>query len=89
MLKISEGKRTKQTTMLRLEGRLVGPWVTELEQICEPLQSDVRRLELELAEVAFVDEPGIALLMSLKDRGATLLHPSPFVEQQLKTPVAR
>ena len=89
MLKISEGKRTQQTTMLRLEGRLVGPWVAELEQICEPLLSGVRRLELELAEVAFVDEPGIALLTRLKVQGAMLLNASPFVEEQLKSPTPK
>jgi ABC-type transporter Mla MlaB component len=85
MLKISKGKKTKQTMMLRIEGRLVGPWVAELEQNCEPLLRDARKLKLELTEMVFVDEAGAALLMSLKHQGATLLNASPFVEEQLKT----
>jgi len=85
MLKISEGKRTNQTTTLRLEGRVIGPWVGELGQVCELLLKDGRRLALDLAEVGFADEHGLTLLGSLKRRGARLLNASPFVEEQLKS----
>lgn len=84
MLKISEGKATKQTVLLRLEGRVVGPWVGELRQICEPLVSDGSKLALDLSEVSFADENGVALLSSLKGRGTKLLNATPFVEEQLK-----
>ena len=85
MLKISEGKTTKQTVTLRLEGRVVGPWVGELRQICKPLLSDGSNLVLDLAEVTFADENGIALLISLGSRGVKLLNALPFVEEQLKS----
>jgi ABC-type transporter Mla MlaB component len=84
MLKISEGKRTKQTTTLRLEGRVVGPWVGELRQICEPFVSDGSKLALDLTDVSFADENGIALLSNLKSRGVKLLSATPFLEEQLK-----
>jgi anti-anti-sigma regulatory factor len=85
MLKISEGKTTKQTLTLQLEGRVVGPWVGELRQICESLLSDGSNLVLDLAEVTFADECGTALLTSLGSRGVKLLNALPFVEEQLKT----
>ena len=85
MLKISEGKRAKQTITLRLEGRVVGPWVSELRQICEPLVSDGSKLTLDLREVVFADEDGVALLASLRSRGTKLLNATPFVEEQLKS----
>ncbi|TAL06786.1 MAG: STAS domain-containing protein [Verrucomicrobia bacterium] len=84
MLKISEGKRAKQTVMLRLEGRVVGPWVSELRQICDPLVSDGSKLALDLAEVSFADDSGIALLASLRSHGVKLLNATPFVAEQLK-----
>ena len=85
MLKISEGKATKQTVLLRLEGRIVGPWVGELRQICEPLVSDGSKLALDLTEVTFADEAGVTLLASLRARGVKLLNAMPFVEEQLKS----
>lgn len=43
------------------------------------------KLTLELGDVAFVDEPSVSLLSSLKSRGAKLLNATPFVKEQLKT----
>ena len=85
MLKISEGKATKQTVLLRLEGRIVGPWVGELRRICEPLVNDGSKLTLDLAEVTFADEDGVTLLTGLGSRGVKLLNAMPFVEEQLKS----
>jgi ABC-type transporter Mla MlaB component len=84
MLKISEGKRGQQTITLRLEGQVIGPWVNELRQVCELLLSDNSKVKLDLAEVSFADERGVALLVSLKSRGVKLLNATPFVEEQLK-----
>ena len=84
MLKISEGKAVKQTTTFRLEGRVVGPWVDELKQVCEPFVKN-GHLALDLTDVTFVDESGGALLVSLRSRGAKLLNAMPFVEEQLKS----
>jgi ABC-type transporter Mla MlaB component len=84
MLKISEGKTEKQSLTLRLEGRVVGPWVDELRQVCEPLLADETKLTLDLAEVSFADESGVALLAGLKRRDVELARPSPFIAEQLK-----
>jgi len=85
MLKISEGRSGAHSIILRLEGRVVGPWVGELRQICEPLVGNGRQLALDLADVAFADEPGFALLANLRARGVALLNALPFVEEQLKS----
>lgn len=85
MLKISLAKMTNSTTTLRLEGRLVGPWVGELQQICEPLVSDGTQLAVDLTEVSFADESGVSLLAGLRARGARLFNAMPFVEEQLKS----
>jgi len=84
MLKISEGRKENQSATLRLEGRVVGPWVDELRQICEPLLADEIKLTLDLAEVSFADENGVTLLSGLGQRGAKLSKSSPFLAEQLK-----
>ena len=68
-----------------MEGRVAGRWAEELRESCE-LQalSDGIRLTLDLADVSFVDAAGIELLKELRRRCVTLLHPSPFVAEQLK-----
>jgi anti-anti-sigma regulatory factor len=88
MLKISEGKPVAQGLSLRLEGRVVGPWVRELRQICEPLLADGSKLTIDLADVSFADETGVTLLASFKARGIQLVNPTPFVAEQLKAVVA-
>ena len=85
MLKISLVEMANANTTLRLEGRLVGPWVGELRQICEPLVSDGTQLAVDLTEVTFADENGVSLLAGLHARGARLLNAMPFVEEQLRS----
>jgi ABC-type transporter Mla MlaB component len=85
MLKISESKSNQQTITFQLEGQIIGPWVEELRQLCEPLLADETKLTLDLGEVSFADEPGVTLLTSLGRRGAKLSKPSPFLAEQLKT----
>ena len=84
MLKISLAAMANSTTTFRLDGRLIGPWVAELRQICEPLISDGTSLIMDLTEVTYADEHGLALLASLRTRGAQLLNPMPFVGEQLR-----
>ena len=86
MLKISLAGTANQNTTLKLEGRIVGPWVDELRQICELALSEGKALRLDLADVSFVDEGGVAALASYRSRGVTLANGSPFVEEQLKPP---
>lgn len=69
---------------LRLEGRIVGPWVGELQRACEAVLTEGRPLRLQLSEVEFMDARGISLLSSLRSRGVSLLECSPFAAEQLK-----
>lgn len=89
MLKISEGKRGEQSITLRLEGRIVGPWVEELQHICDPFVNNGCKLALDLTEISFADESGVTLLSGLKARGVKLLNTAPFVAEQLKSSVSR
>jgi len=85
MLKISQAGTPNHSVILKLEGRVVGPWVGELRRVCESLLAEQRRLKLNLADVTYVDGEGVDALTDLRSRGVKLNGCSPFVEQQIKT----
>ena len=87
MLKISQAGKTDHSVTLKLEGRVVGPWVGELRQVCEALLTEERALKLDLADVTFADNDGVAALSSFKSRGVRFRNCSPFLEEQLKSPI--
>ena len=84
MLKISQIGPVNHTVTLRVEGRIVGPWVAELQHSCEEVLTDNRTLKLHLADVEFMDPQGVALLSSLRSHGVALLECPPFAAEQLK-----
>jgi hypothetical protein len=84
MLKIVLLEGTADTAMLRIEGRVVGPWVEELRRSCDQVLATGAALALDVSEVSFVGREGARLLQSLADRGVTLTNCSAFVVEQLK-----
>ena len=84
MLKISQAEPVNHAVTLRLEGRVVGPWVAELQNSCEQVLMEGRSLKLHLGDVEFMDAQGVALLSKLRSRGVLLLECPPFAAEQLK-----
>jgi hypothetical protein len=80
MLRISTVPRAKGVTV-HLEGRLVAPWVDELERALAT--TDPACLRLKLGGLVFADEQGLALLRSLQAAGARLIECSPFLKELL------
>lgn len=86
MLRITVVESSNERVRLRVEGRVTGSWVEELQQSCYvQALSDGVRLTLDLADVSYVDAAGIALLKELKSQCVALLNPSAFIAGQLKS----
>jgi ABC-type transporter Mla MlaB component len=83
MLRITHAQGHDSISTLRLEGKLLGPWVTELARSCNELPCPPDRLRLDLSAVTFVDGPGVALLRDLIGRGARLAACSGLVLELL------
>jgi ABC-type transporter Mla MlaB component len=83
MLRISHTQGHDSISTLKLEGKLLGPWVTELARSCNELACSPGCLRLDLSAVTFVDGPGLALLRDLLGRGATLAACSGLVAELL------
>jgi anti-anti-sigma factor len=85
MLRISETETRNGHLILRLEGRIAGPWIEEVQKICERCLSEGRGIRLRMTEVSFVDRAGIALLLTLMKRGVALDECPPFIAEEMKT----
>lgn len=72
MLKISEQQGTESDPiLLRLEGRLMGPWVEELQSSwCRMDVAQQHRTVIDLTGVTFVDPEGKSLLSRMWQQGA-------------------
>ena len=73
MLKITIHNAMNAAT-LKLEGRLAGPWVSELERSWRAVKDDSRDkpVLIDLCEVTFVDAEGRKLLSWMYEQGARL-----------------
>jgi anti-anti-sigma regulatory factor len=71
MLKITTDTDAGRT-ILKLEGRLTGPWVEELNACWRDAAAETHRIEVVLHEVTFIDESGRRLLADMHRRGVEL-----------------
>jgi ABC-type transporter Mla MlaB component len=72
MLRITTHSAADSLTF-QLEGRLVGPWVTELRECWRRTPSDAKRaVHIDLRAVSYVDAAGEELLADLYRQGADL-----------------
>ncbi len=83
MLRITEERTRENKLVLQLEGQLIGPWVSELNRLCEKSAPQGRGFSIDLALLSFADRDGISLLKDLRNRGAAVINGSPFLREQL------
>ena len=87
MLRITHLPVAEPDLSLRLEGKLVGPWLDELRQTCQVSPDSPSVLSLDLSGVSFVDSAGAKYLCMLLDQGAQITSCSLFVAELLKLPM--
>lgn len=82
MLRISMKDNTRVAT-LKVEGKLVGPWATELGRTWHDLWASAKQksLLLDLCGVTFVDSDGARILREIvKATGAEVFADSPLTQ---------
>jgi ABC-type transporter Mla MlaB component len=75
---------SEQAFTLKLEGKLLSPWVSEVESAVEPASRPARRTRLDLSELTFADKAGVELIHRLMRQGADIAVCSRFVSELLK-----
>jgi len=63
--------------VLHVSGRLTGPAITQLSDVCEPMEG---RFVLELSKLKFADDAGIEVIQMLRERGAEIRGASYFIK---------
>ena len=81
MLKIT--RSAGSDLALKLEGKLVGPWIDELKSACDESLSTPERVCLDMRDVTFIDTAGARFLTGLIHDGARVIACSGFVAEML------
>jgi ABC-type transporter Mla MlaB component len=68
---------------LKLEGKLLGPWVDELRHACLEHAINSAQVRLDLSSVTFVDSGGANLLRELIRQGVSIVGCSGYVAELL------
>ncbi len=86
MLRVTMRTSTDGTTLI-LEGRVKGPWVSELEKAWHQALNahDDRPVVVDLSGVNFADGRGRKLLLEMRSQGATLVGSSSFLRTMLES----
>ena len=83
MLMITRTEGSDRTRTLKLEGKLLGPWIGELESACGTPQIPADRVRLDLRGLTYVDTAGASFLEGLIRDGARVVACSGFVAEML------
>lgn len=84
MLRISVIQQSNEGIRLALEGSLTDRWVDELRRTSDDALVQAKTLELDLANLRYVDLEGCQLLRELAVRKVNHINCSPFIRQHLE-----
>ena len=80
MLKLTIGEHENRT-VLRLEGKLIGPWTSLVEQCWrETSERTAKHVTVDLTAVTFVDDLGKMLLAEMHEHGTVLRTHGPLMD---------
>jgi len=83
-------QESAQSSTFKLEGKLTGPWVRELEQVWTAATSAApdRAVVIDLSDVSYIDVAGKCLLARIHKTGASLIACGPL-NQSIVDEIAR
>jgi anti-anti-sigma regulatory factor len=84
MVRISESGSLDGIRAVKVEGRVVGPCVTEVQRYCQRILSQGMTLTIDMGGVSFVDREGLGLFRELIGQHVRLVNCSPFLNELLK-----
>lgn len=82
--KIAKVAESEHGVRLSLEGMVTHPNASHLQAVCSDYLRQHKQVELECADIDFVDAKGVAVLNDFPRRQVTLLHAPQFVQRLLR-----
>ncbi len=84
MLMISKIKQDSENLTLKIDGKIEGPYVEELEQACNcACARNKKTITLDFSGVTFIDDEGLEALSKLKDERMEIVKCSAFIKTLL------
>jgi anti-anti-sigma regulatory factor len=84
MLKITETSKDEKTVTLKLDGKMVGALVSDLEELCLHHRDEKgKTVVLDFSGVTFIDNKGLTMLRKIKDNRVIMVNYSLFIETLL------
>lgn len=83
VLRISGPTEAGSSVTLQVEGALAGDWVPLLQAECVRHLDAWKSVELDFAQLRFVDRNGVAMVHGLLARGVRVVRASPLVSALL------
>lgn len=69
---------------MKLEGKVVGIWIPDLESICLFQRDEMNKVVvLDFSGVTFIETKGLEMLKGLKDDRVRIVNCSPFIHSLL------
>jgi ABC-type transporter Mla MlaB component len=84
MLRITTINSDGSPAVVKLEGKLLEPWISELQEACQAARKQDEATTLDLAGLSYIDTPGTIALRDLIRRGVAVTGCSPLVTELLK-----
>jgi ABC-type transporter Mla MlaB component len=88
MLRITQTNDLDSRKTFKLDGKLLGPWVAEVKQVCTEGHGQPERIHLDLSGLTYADQAGAMLLKDLVRRGITVSSCSGFIAQLLRLEIS-
>ena len=85
MVKISEVPAVNGKKIIKLEGQVVGPSVTEVETFCHRFLEKEGSLTIDVGDVLYLDRSGVTLFKDLLARQVKLINCNPFLTELLRS----
>ncbi len=84
MLRITTVDEVGQSVRLKVEGRVVREWGTELDHACTVLLAQKKNIVLDFSGVRFIDRRGIDVLKKIAGERVKIMGASPLVQTLLE-----
>jgi hypothetical protein len=84
MLKITEIPLGRGDVVLKIEGKLMQPWLAELTASCDRATNQAWNISLDLSSVSFADFASVQFLRVLLERGVAISSCSGFLAELLR-----
>ncbi|MGE5445264.1 MAG: STAS domain-containing protein [Ignavibacteriales bacterium] len=84
MFRTTEISEDEKTVTLRLDGKLVHAWVSNLEMLCLHYKDEKNKtVVLDFSGVNFIDNEGLRMLENIKDEKVKIINCSLFIQKLL------